>query len=589
MNRLFHYIQYYKARFYLSTSASVVNKILDLMPPLLVGWLVDIVSGNTPSWISPFTENDAWNGALFIGALVIIVFFFESLSEWIFSKGFFTIAQDVQHRLRIDTYEKLQKKPLSFFENNRTGNILSILNDDINRLERFLNDVYNEMIQIVVLLIFSTIAFFSVSWQLALIGLVPIPFIIAGSVFYQRWIGKYYQNIREQAGSLNARLENNISGIQVIKSFASENFEKDRVQNSSNEYLKANKEAIRYQVLYTPVIRMLVAVGFAGVLVVAAYWIIQGSDEISLGQLALYGMLIQRLLWPLTRLGKVFDEWQRNQAGAKRIFQLIDEPEEANLGISTSPIALKDGIRFENVSFRYSKDGIPVFGNISLNIPAGKVTGIAGPTGAGKSSLIKLLLGFYPAEKGNILFDQKDISQIDIQFLRKHIALVSQDVYLFHGTIAENIAYGKDHPTIGEIHQAAQKAALHDFIMSLPQKYDTIVGERGIKLSGGQRQRLSIARAILKDAPIIVLDEATSAVDTETEKIIQENLQLLTQGKTAIIIAHRLSTLRHADQIIILDNGTIQEIGNHDELLKLKGIYSQLWNIQTAENISLNK
>lgn len=553
------------------------------MPPLLVGWLVDIVSGNTPSWISPYTNNDPWRGAVFIGIAVFVIFFFESLTEWLFSKGFLTLAQDVQHRLRIDTYEQLQRKPLSFFENNRTGNILSILNDDINRLERFLYDVYNEMLQIFVLLIFSTIAFFSVSWQLALIGLVPIPFIIAGSVFYQKWIGKYYKNIRDQAGTLNARLENNISGIQVIKSFSTEQFEKERVSNSSNEYLKANKDAIRYQVLYTPLIRMLVAAGFAGVLLIASYWILQGSDQISIGQLALYGMLIQRLLWPLTRLGKVFDEWQRSLAGAKRIFQLLDEPEEQNSGQTSLPQRLQQGIRFENVSFRYNKDGVPVFGNISVDIPAGKVTGIAGPTGAGKSSLIKLILGFYPTDSGNIYFDSQKIQDIDLYQLRRHISLVSQDVYLFHGTIAENISYGKNDASMKEIQAAAQKAALHDFVMSLPDQYETIVGERGIKLSGGQRQRLSIARAILKDAPVIILDEATSAVDTETEKIIQENLNLLTQGKTAVIIAHRLSTLRHADQILILDNGQIKETGTHQSLLDQKGIYAQLWNIQTAE------
>lgn len=583
MFRLIQYLQFYKTRFYLSTAASIINKVLDLMPPLLVGWLVDIVSGNTPSWMSPFTNNNPWHGAIFIGIAVFVIFFFESLTEWIFSKGFLSVAQDMQHRLRTDTYEKLQRKPLAFFENNRTGNILSILNDDINRLERFLYDVYNEMIQIFVLLIFSTIAFFSVSWELALIGLIPIPFIIAGSAYYQQWIGKYYKNIRDQAGTLNARLENNISGIQVIKSFATEGYEKQRVQDASAEYLQANQKAIRYQVMYTPLIRMLVAAGFAGVLLIASYWILQGRNDISLGQLALYGMLIQRLLWPLTRLGKVFDEWQRSQAGAKRIFQLLDEPEEINTGAQLLPHRLHKGIRFENVSFRYSKDGIPVFGNISIQIPAGKVTGIAGPTGAGKSSLIKLILGFYPVDKGDIFFDDQRIQDLDLYLLRQHISLVSQDVYLFHGTIAENIAYGKENATMENIVDAAHKAAMHDFVLSLPMKYDTVVGERGIKLSGGQRQRLSIARAILKDAPVIVLDEATSAVDTETEKIIQENLNLLTQGKTAIIIAHRLSTLRHADQILILDNGQVKENGTHSELLEQRGIYAQLWNIQTAE------
>lgn len=584
MIRIIHYLKYYQSRFYFSTISSILNKILDLMPPLLVGWLIDIVGGNSPFWLRSYTDNDPWQGAKFIGIAIFVIFALESLTEWMFSKGFLTIAQDVQQRLRIDTYEKLQRKPLSYFENNRTGNILSILNDDINRLERFLYDVYNEMIQIVVLLIFSTIAFISVSWQLALIGLIPIPFIIGGSFFYQKWIGKYYKNIRDQAGVLNSRLENNISGIQVIKSFSTEKFEKERVELASNDYLIASKEAIKYQVLYTPLIRMLVAVGFAGVLLIASLWILDGKNNISIGQLALYGMLIQRLLWPLTRLGKVFDEWQRSQAGAKRIFELLDVPEEANKGKSSLPHRLKKGIRFENVFFRYSKEGNPVFGNISVNIPAGKVTGIAGATGAGKSTLIKLILGFYPFEKGDIYFDDTKIQEIDLYQLRQHVSLVSQDVYLFHGTIAENIAYGKADASIEEIQNASKKAAMHDFVMSLPQQYSTIVGERGIKLSGGQRQRLSIARAILKDAPIIVLDEATSAVDTETEKIIQQNLELLTQNKTAIIIAHRLSTLRNADQILILEDGQIKESGNHQELIAKEGIYHQLWQVQTFSN-----
>ncbi|MCO5230694.1 MAG: ABC transporter ATP-binding protein/permease [Chitinophagales bacterium] len=581
MFRLVKYLQYYRAKFYFSTLSSILNKVLDLMPPLLVGWLVDIVSGHSPSWLAPYTDNDPWKGAIFIGIATFVIFFFESFTEWLYSKGFLSIAQDVQHRLRVDTYEKLQRKPLSFFENNRTGNILSIVNDDVNRLERFLYDVYNEMVQIAVLLIFSTIAFFSVSWQLALFALIPIPFIIGGSIFYQKWIGKYYKNIRNQAGVLNARLENNVSGIQVIKSFATEEFEKVRVETASKDYLAANQKAISYQVLYTPIIRMLVAVGFAGVLLIASYWVLNGLNDISVGQLALFGMLIQRLLWPLTRLGKVFDEWQRSLAGISRIFQLIDEPEEQNKGEVELIENLSSGISFDKVSFQYHKDGLPVFENLSLNFPSSKVTGIAGPTGAGKSSLVKLILGFYPLNSGEIFFDKTPISKLNTHSLRKHIALVSQDVYLFHGTIAENIAYGKENASMSEIHEASKKAAMHDFVISLPQQYDTIVGERGIKLSGGQRQRLSIARAILKDAPVIVLDEATSAVDTETEKIIQDNLQLLTQGKTAIIIAHRLSTMKKADQIIILDHGKIIEKGNHDELIARGGTYAQLWKVQS--------
>lgn len=551
------------------------------MPPLLVGWLVDIVSGNSPFFIRPFTDNDPWKGSIFIAIAIFVIFAFESLTEWLFQGGFLKIAQDVQHQLRTDTYASLQKKSLSYFENNRTGNLLSILNDDINRLERFFLDVFNELVQIVVLLIFSTIAFFTVSWQLAIIGLLPIPFIIVGSIWYQKWISSYYKVIRDEAGALNSRLENNLSGIQVIKSFVTEPFEAERVNMASEKYRQANFSAIKYLIIYTPLIRMLVAVGFAGVLLLASWWLLQGSNHVSLGQLALYGMLIQRLLWPLTRLGKVFDEYQRAQASLKRIFAVLDYPEENGIGKSVS-MPIQTGMSLRNVAFRYDLEGKEVLGKIDLDIPAGKITGVAGPTGAGKTSLIKLLLRFYEPDKGEILLDSTPISQIELGELRSKIALVSQDVYLFHGTIRENIAYGKANATQADIEAAANKAAFHEFVLSLPKGYDTIVGERGIKLSGGQRQRLSIARAILKDAPVIILDEATSAVDTETEKLIQENLALLTEGKTAIIIAHRLSTLRKSDQIVILDQGEIVERGNHDELLARKGLYARLWSVQTG-------
>jgi ATP-binding cassette subfamily B protein len=582
MQRLFSYVEYYKARFLLATLFSISNKILDLMPPLLVGWMVDIVSGNTPQWLQGYTQNDAIKGAWIIAIGIVVIFAVESLTEWLYQRGFLTIAQNVQHRLRTDTYASLQAKPLSFFENNRTGNLLAVLNDDINRLERYFLDVYSELLQVGVLVIFSSIAFFVVSWQLAIIGLLPIPFIIAGSILYQQWIAPYYKHIRDEAGMLNSRLENNLSGIQIIKSFVTEDSEINRVKSASEAYLKANYRAIKYMVIYTPLIRMLIAAGFAGVMLLAAWWIIQGDDRVTLGQLALYGMLIQRLLWPLTRLGKVFDELQRAKASMKRVFSVIDAPSEKDNGKMNMPF-LRVGISLDEVSFRYQVEGQEVLGEVSLEIPAGKITGIAGPTGAGKTSLIKLLLRFYEPDKGKILMDDIALQDISLKSLRQHVALVSQDVYLFHGTIRENIAYGHPNPSDSMIVEASQKAAFHDFVVSLPNGYDTIVGERGIKLSGGQRQRLSIARAIMKNAPVIILDEATSAVDTETEQIIQENLNLLTEGKTAIIIAHRLSTLRSADHIIILDKGRVKEQGNHQQLMALNGLYARLWKVQNGE------
>jgi ATP-binding cassette subfamily B protein len=316
----------------------------------------------------------------------------------------------------------------------------------------------------------------------------------------------------------------------------------------------------------------------------AAWWIINGDTRVSIGELALYGMLIQRLLWPMTRLGKVFDDYQRAKASVKRVFSVMDTPAEIqDKKEAIDFVPLEKGITLKNISFKYSADGQQVLSHLNMFIPKGKTSGIAGPTGAGKTSLIKLLLKYYLPEEGEIYWDNHEMSTYTANSIRKQIALVSQDVYLFQGTIQENIAYGSNDVSDNDIKMAARKAALHDFIVSLKDGYNTLVGERGIKLSGGQRQRLSIARAILKNAPIIILDEATSAVDTETEKIIQENLQLLTEGKTAIIIAHRLSTLKQADIIFLLEDGTVKESGNHEELMVQNGIYSHLWKIQTGD------
>lgn len=584
MKRLFQYLQFYRQRFYLATTYSVLNKLLDLMPPLLVGWMVDIVSGNTPVWMKGITGNDPWVGAVFIAILVVVIFSFESFFEWLYQKGFMTIALDVQHKLRVEAYTAMQEKELAFFENNRTGNLLSILNDDINRLERFLSDVYNELLQVAILVVFSAFAFFTVSWELALIGLVPIPFIIGGSIWYQKKIAPFYSQIREEAGQLNSRLENNLGGIQVIKSFTSEKLETQRVELASEAYRKANFSAIKWSVLYVPMIRNFITFGFAGVLLIAAWWIIQGDTRVTVGELALYGMLIQRLLWPMTRLGKVFDDLQRAKASVSRVFSIVDAPSGIkDIDNAKEFKGLEKSIRLQNISFKYTEDGQEVLGELNLEIPKGKSLGIAGPTGAGKTSLIKLLLRYYEPDGGEIFFDDEPMSVYKIASLRRQIALVSQDVYLFQGTIRENISYGMPDASEEQILAASKKAAMHDFVSGLKDGYDTLVGERGIKLSGGQRQRLSIARAILKDAPIIILDEATSAVDTETERIIQENLQLLTTGKTAIMIAHRLSTLRKADKIVLLHRGKIAESGSHDELIHQNGMYAQLWNIQTGE------
>lgn len=592
-SRFFSYLTPYKWHLRWALSSSVLNKIFDLMPPLLVGWVIDTLRGTPPAWIHLFTHrNDAFYLAAFLSGISVLIFFFESLFQWAYQYGFMTLAQRVQHDLRLDTYHHLQNREMAYFENHRLGETLAIVNDDVNQMERFLNTGINELLQVIVLMLMSGAIMVSISWQLAIIGMLPIPLILWGSLAYQRIIAPRYKRVREAVGKLNSRLENNISGIMVIQSFGAEAFEEKRVEEASNIYQSVNRHAILISARYVPLIRMAVVAGFAGVLLVGSYWVLQDNGILTVGELVLFAMLTERLLWPLTRLGSTLDDYERAMASCQRIFGIIDTPsaiqESENPVILTTP---RGEIQLHSVSFGYEspqstdspKTNTPVLHDISVDIRQGEIIGIAGKTGCGKSTLIKLLMRFYDIQSGEILIDGHDIRNLQLQSLRQNIALVSQDIYLFHGSIFDNIAYSRPTASREEVLAAAQQAALHEFVQTLPNSYDTIVGERGIRLSGGQRQRLSIARAILKNAPIMIFDEATSAVDTETEKLIHDNLADIIKGKTAILIAHRLSTIRHANRILVLENGRIVETGSHDALRTQNGIYAELWRIQVGE------
>jgi ATP-binding cassette subfamily B protein len=457
---------------------------------------------------------------------------------------------------------------------------MSILNDDINQLERFLDGGANEILQVTTTVILIGAAFLYLSPSVALWSALPIPLILWGSIAFQGFLAPFYADVREQVSLLNGQLSNNLSGIVTIKAFTREDFELSRITKESDRYRQSNRRAIKYSAAFVPLIRILVFVGFITILFLGGIEV--NANRLSVGNYSVMVFLTQRLLWPLTRLGETLDQYQRAMASTLRVMNLLDTPTAIVSGDKPIPSThIKGAVELQNVCFQYHPQA-PVVKNLSLHIPAGHNIGIVGATGSGKSTLVKLLLRLYEVQSGQITIDGIDIRTLQLQDLRQAIGWVSQDVFLFHGSVLENIAYGRLTASVDEIMESAQLAEAHEFIMALPQGYDTIVGERGQKLSGGQRQRIAIARAILRNPPILILDEATSAVDNETELAIQKSLAKITQNRTTIAIAHRLSTIRHADCIYVMDHGQIVEAGTHSQLLQQGGIYQHLWNLQVG-------
>ncbi len=580
LKRLLDYGHKYRKQIWQATACSILNKLFDLAPPALIGFAVDVVVKQQDSIIAQWGVKDVFGQFLILSVLTVIIWILESVFEYAFARLWRNLAQNIQHDLRLDAYKHLQELELAYFEERSTGGLMSILSDDINQLERFLDTGANDILQVLTTVVIIGGAFFVLAPSVAWMSMLPIPFILWSSFAYQSLLAPRYANVRERVGLLNSRLSNNLSGITTIKSFTSEDYEISRLAEESDAYRRSNAKAIKLSAAFVPLIRMLILGGFTALLLYGGMAAVQG--KMSVGTYSVLVFLIQRLLWPLTRLGETFDQYQRAMASTNRVMDLLDTP----IAIPTGNVALpldtvRGELEFKNVTFAY-RDRSPVIKNLSLHIPAGKTIAIVGSTGSGKSTLVKLLLRLYEVRLGIITLDGIDIQNLNLRDLRRCIGLVSQDVFLFHGTVGENVAYGSFDATEQEIIRAAKIAEAHEFIMRLPQGYETIVGERGQKLSGGQRQRIAIARAVLKNPPILILDEATSAVDNETEAAIQRSLERITIDRTTIAIAHRLSTIRNADSIYVMEHGKLVESGKHEKLLEENGIYASLWRVQSG-------
>ncbi len=584
LRRLLRYARGYKRHIRMATTFSIVNKIFDLAPPALIGAGIDVVVEQENSLIASFGITSVMSQLWLLALVTVIIWGLESAFEYAYAVYWRNLAQALEHDLRLDAYRHVQKLELAYFEDRSTGGLMAILNDDVNQLERFLDGAANQLLQVGTTVVVIGIAFFALSPAVFAMSFIPIPLILWGSFRFQKRIAPRYSDVRERVAVLNGQLANNLSGIVTIKSFTSEEYESERIEEVSQAYQDSNRHAIRLSSAFSPLIRMVIVGGFTATLVYGGY--LTQTGGLAVGAYSVLVFMTQRLLWPLTRLGETFDLYQRAMASTTRVLDLLDTPMAIESGKKTLPVEHVSGeVAFEAASFAYS-NGVPVLSELSLAMPAGKTTAIVGSTGAGKSTIVKLMLRFYDVTGGRVTLDGHDLRDLNIRSLRGAIGLVSQDVFLFHGTVAENIAYGRLDATSEEIEAAARTAEAHEFISSLPDGYDTVVGERGQKLSGGQRQRLSIARAVLKDPPILILDEATSSVDNETEAAIQRSLERLSMGRTTVVIAHRLSTVRNADRIYVLERGEIFEQGRHDELLANSGLYASLWRVQTGERLT---
>lgn len=579
--KLIRYSKNYRFDILLATLYSLLNKIFDILPEVLIGVAVDVIVKRQDSMLAHLGVHDVRLQIIYLGLFTGLTWVLESFFQYLYSLKWCYLAQNLQHDIRLDAYNHIQNLELEFFENRAMGNIMAIVNDDINQLERFINDGVNQITQIVGSTLIISIIFFVISAKVAVLSFLPIPLIIIGVFFFRNKLAPRYLKVRNAAGDLNSKLSNNLSGISTIKTFNTEAHEFARIEQYSADYANANKYAIIMSAAVTPVIRMAVMCGFLAALIYGGILTLDG--EIRVASYSILIFLSQRLLWPLTYLAQVTDMYQRSMASINRVMSLLN-----------SPIMIKDGekifvpkhggeIVFRDVKFGY-QEREQLFSGLSFEIKPGETVAFVGTTGSGKSTTVKLLLRLYQHANGLISVDGQDINQLMMSSLRQHIGVVSQETFLIDGTIAENIAYGTFDATFAQIQLAAKLVEAEEFINQLPLGYQTIVGERGQKLSGGQRQRIALARAIIKDPLILILDEATSALDNHTEDLIQQAMLEVAKDRTTIIIAHRLSTIVNADRIYVLEQGRIIQMGNHQELLEQDGKYKALWNLQLRNN-----
>ena len=513
--------------------------------------------------------------------IALLVFTARGLMQFVRSYAAHIAGWGVVSDARKYVYEHLQRLSLRFYETKQTGQLMSRVVNDTDLFERFIAHAIPEVFVNIISLIGITAVLLSMNWRLTLLSMIPIPLVIISLVLYARIVRPAFRRRQHELGELNAILNDNISGIREIKAYTREDLELIRVGKGIESYRRSLMHALKLMAIFQPFMSFTSSMGQLLVIFFGGRLAYQGL--LSIADLVAFFLYLEIFYQPIRGLGMAWEQVQESMAGFERIAELLAE----NPDLTTAPNASRltqrstGDIVFKDVSFHY-QDGETVLEDINLHIPANTVVALVGPTGVGKSTMVSLIPRFYDPPQGNITLDGIDLKDIDLKDLRSQISIVLQEVFLFYGTVRDNILFGNPDASEAEIMEAARIANAHDFIAQLPDGYETLIGERGVKLSGGQRQRLSIARAVLKNTPILILDEATSSVDTETEVLIQQALERLMAGRTTILIAHRLSTVRNADKIIVLEGSQITEVGTHDELLEKGGLYQRLYTVQQS-------
>jgi ATP-binding cassette subfamily B protein/subfamily B ATP-binding cassette protein MsbA len=576
MMKPFQLIFNYARKYSLSLLITAISMLALVGIQLLIPWIVKLLVAEVTAPAAGMADMS------FITQLTLIV-----LIAYVGRAGLQFVRSYVAHvagwgvvaDVRKYIYEHMQRLSLRFYEDKQVGQLMSNVVNDTDLFEQLIAHAIPDVVVNVVTLFGVTAVLLSLNWKLTLLSTIPIPLVIISLQIYAKRVRPAFRNRQKELGNLNALLNDNLSGIREIKAFTREEDEAKRIQTGIDNYRKSLLNALKLMATFQPFVEFTSSIGTLIVIFFGGRLALQGTLPVA--DLVAFFLYLESFYSPVRNLSGAWEAVQASLAGADRIAGLLAEPREPQTVRGAAPVKgrVRGDFVFQNVNFEYT-EGVSVLENVSLEIPAKSVVALVGPTGVGKTTLVSLIPRFYDVTSGLITLDGRDLCDYTLDSLRQQISIVLQDVFLFYGTVRENLLFGRPNADEAEMILAAKAANAHDFIADLPEGYDTLIGERGVKLSGGQKQRLSIARAILKDAPILILDEATSSVDTGTEHIIQQALEHLMLGRTTIIIAHRLSTIRNSDKIVVLEDKSIREMGTHEELLTLNGLYKRLYTVQ---------